>query len=71
MGKYSRRQLLPPVFRLNGAVEVLSREMIIKRGLLYGDRIRGYVMPQDRSIEIDTVLDLDLARTILRGSKHD
>ncbi|HLG03170.1 MAG TPA: acylneuraminate cytidylyltransferase family protein [Bacteroidia bacterium] len=64
--KYYRRQLLPPVFRLNGAVDVTWRETIMEKNLLYTGNISGYVMPGERSIDIDTILDFALAEQYLK-----
>jgi len=68
MGKYSRRQLLPDVYRLNGAVEVIDPEVIRTRKVLYGERIIAYIMPPSRSIEIDIEMDMLLAMNLME--KH-
>lgn len=66
---YCRRQLLPPVYRINGAVDVAWRKTIAEEKLYCG-RLEAYVMPASRSIDIDTEMDFVLAETILeRGSK--
>jgi CMP-N,N'-diacetyllegionaminic acid synthase len=59
--KYYRRQLLPPVYRLNGAVEVIRCESVRKSCSMYGGEMGGYVMPDDRSIDLDTELDFIFA----------
>lgn len=58
---YYSRQLLPPVYRLNGAVDVVWAERVLRSEdrLFWGwDDIRGYVMPVERSTDIDTEQDL-------------
>jgi len=65
--KYFRRQLLPPVFRLNGAVEVIRFTSFTRTGTMYGDDIRGYVMPIERSVDIDSEVDIIIADKILKG----
>jgi CMP-N-acetylneuraminic acid synthetase len=64
---YYQRQLLPPVYRLNGAVEVTRYEHIMHSDKLYGDDMRGYVMPPERSIDIDTEEDIALITYLLES----
>jgi CMP-N,N'-diacetyllegionaminic acid synthase len=63
--KYSRRQTLPDVFRLNGAVEVIRSKAAVTYNCLYGQDVRGYVMPPDRSLDIDTYEDLKYAEFLI------
>jgi len=67
--KYSRRQLLPPVYRLNGAVDVTWRDTIMEKRIIYSGDIRGYVMPQERSIDIDSEFDLLYAELLMKTLK--
>jgi CMP-N-acetylneuraminic acid synthetase len=62
---YYRRQLLPPVYRLNGAVEVVRPSAVPVDGPLFGGDVRGYVMPAERSIDLETELDFILAEALL------
>ena len=64
--KYYRRQLLPPVYRLNGAVDVTWCRTVMEKGLLYGGDVRGYVMSAERSIDLDSELDFALAELLLQ-----
>ena len=64
--KYYRRQLLPPVYRLNGAVDVTWYKTVMEKGLLYNGDVRGYVMPPERSIDLDTELDFVLVELLLQ-----
>jgi CMP-N-acetylneuraminic acid synthetase len=64
--KYYRRQLLPPVYRLNGAVDVTWRATVMEKQLLYSGSISGYVMPHDRSIDIDSLIDFAIAEQYLK-----
>ena len=61
------RQLYDPkCFMRNGAVYVIRRENILK-GIFYGSPIVPYVMPEDRSVCIDSNLDWYMAVAI----QHD
>lgn len=68
---YPRRQLLPPAYRLNGAVDAVRVDAVRPgaRVLFEGD-VRGYVMPRERSIDIDSELDLAVADLLLERRAH-
>jgi N-acylneuraminate cytidylyltransferase/CMP-N,N'-diacetyllegionaminic acid synthase len=65
--KYPRRQELPPAYAENGAVYLARRSVLLGRRSLYGEKVYGYVMPAERSLDIDTLWDLRLADLILRA----
>jgi CMP-N-acetylneuraminic acid synthetase len=63
------RQKLEPVYRRNGAVYASRRDIVMTEGKLYGgDDIvtLGYVMPAERSVDINSPLDLLVAETLLK-----
>lgn len=60
-----RRQELPPVYELNGAVYVARTEWFRAGESFIGEGTLAYVMPEERSHEIDTSLDLIVARAFL------
>jgi CMP-N-acetylneuraminic acid synthetase len=49
---------------MNGAVYVWHRHSLAKG--LWGGRTKLYVMPPDRSIDIDTALDFRIAELLMR-----
>ena len=55
----SRRQDLPPVYVLNGAVYVARCEGLRRERSFVGPRTVGYVMPAERSLDIDTPADFE------------
>lgn len=63
-----RRQDIPVVYRRNGAIYV-TRTPIVLGGSLFGLDSRGYVMPKDRSININDEVDFICAATILKAKK--
>jgi CMP-N-acetylneuraminic acid synthetase len=65
MGKYYQRQLLPPAYRINGSVDVSKPDQVFRNNRLYSGDLRGYVMPVERSIDIDTEIDFYIASWIL------
>ena len=60
-----RRQELPPTYELNGAVYVARTERFRRSESFIGEGTLAYVMPEERSHEIDTPLDLIVARAVL------
>jgi CMP-N,N'-diacetyllegionaminic acid synthase len=63
--EYHQRQLLPPVYRLNGAVDAVRHESASAGPELFGGDVRGYLMPADRSVDLDTTLDFVVAERLL------
>ena len=63
----TRRQDLPPAFFLNGAIYLARRQFLVEKQTWYSDRTYGYVMPAERSIDIDSPWDLHLVNLILQG----
>jgi CMP-N-acetylneuraminic acid synthetase len=57
-------QELPEVWARNGSLYA-SRIDVIRGGRLLGDDVRGYEMPPERSVDIDTPLDLAFAEFLL------
>lgn len=62
---YLARQNLPPVYVINGAVYVARRDVLLEQQTFYTKRTYAYVMPAERSLDIDTPWDLHLAGLIL------
>ncbi|MBW2456245.1 MAG: acylneuraminate cytidylyltransferase family protein [Deltaproteobacteria bacterium] len=69
-GKYYQRQLLPPVYRLNGVVDVMRTGAIMSGGSLYGADMRILETPQLEALDIDTELDIQICEAIL-GQRGD
>lgn len=63
---YYQRQLLPPVFRINGSVDAMRRDIILNHDFLYGDDMRAVVMPLERSYDVDTPMDLKIIEILLK-----
>lgn len=69
---YTRRQDLPPVYALNGAIYLVRCEVLLEHKTFYTDHTYAYVMPPERSLDIDTLQDLYLAGLILKEKmKHE
>lgn len=63
------RQDLPDYYRINGALYIARTNMMNHVLDMYGKGCYAYIMPQDRSIDIDTELDFELAEFLMVKSK--
>ncbi len=64
-GGETRRQDLPAALALNGAIYVVDTKWLTAGRRFIGPETIGYVMPPERSIDIDTRLDWELAEVLL------
>ena len=63
------RQDLPAVYHRNGAVYAFRRGLIDVTDSLIGPDTRPYIMPEERSVNIDNEIDLLLADLLLQKMK--
>lgn len=72
-GRLTRRQDAPPAWEYNGAVYVINPVSIRQKGLGEFTRRVPFVMPKDRSIDLDTPIDWLVAETLIKqtnGANH-
>jgi N-acylneuraminate cytidylyltransferase/CMP-N,N'-diacetyllegionaminic acid synthase len=60
------RQEIRPTYYPNGAVYVFKYSLLVKDRCYYTERSYAYIMPFDRSIDIDTMDDFEYAEILLR-----
>lgn len=60
-----RQELGSDVYKTNGAIYLARRGVLLEEGSFYGKRPLAYVMPPERSIDIDTPLDFEIAEFLL------
>ena len=65
----ARRQDLPPVFAVNGALYFAETDWLRSSNSLVGAETLAYVMPRERSFDLDTPLDWMLAELLLKEQK--
>ncbi|HAU32283.1 MAG: Acylneuraminate cytidylyltransferase [Desulfotomaculum sp. 46_296] len=66
------RQQLPAFYQLNGAVYLIQWDYFLNNDSFYGPQTYAYVMPRERSVDIDTLLDFALAEVLLeRGNNKE
>lgn len=59
------RQQLPPAYVLNGALYLASRAFLLREQAFMREDTVGYVMPAERSVDIDTPLDWQWAEFLM------
>jgi len=66
-GSQTRSQDMPKLFRLNGAVYVMTRATLMGKGVVYDDNDScvAIVMPRERSVDIDTEFDFAIAKVLM------
>ena len=62
----SRRQdLTPPAYVRNGSIYAFTLASFVRTGRRLGDDVRPFVMDESRSINIDELIDLEVARIMI------
>jgi len=64
------RQELPVAYELNGAVYISHRDTLVGEGSFFSEHTIPYVMPAERSVNINDKLDLLLAESLLKGASE-
>ena len=56
-----RQDAGPPAYARNGAIYLTRRDVLVNANSLYGERILPMMMPNERSVDIDTEFDFRFA----------
>ena len=64
------RQAHPKLYVPNGAVYVAECSTFLKNKSFFGDGTIGYIMPSERSIDIDDSMDFLIAKTLMEKRKN-
>ena len=67
IGNYERRQDCPEVYAFNGSMYLINIESIKKSRIAALKRIKKIIMPEERSVDIDTLADWALAEYYLKN----
>jgi CMP-N-acetylneuraminic acid synthetase len=65
-GPESPRQLLEPIYRQNGVVDVIKYETIMVKKSMFGDYTLPLITDQEDAIDIDTPMDFILVESIIK-----
>jgi CMP-N,N'-diacetyllegionaminic acid synthase len=60
-----RQDYQPPAYMRNGAIYLTRRDGLINNDSIWGKTIRPYVMPEERSVNIDNEIDFLIAEKML------
>lgn len=63
------RQEYEKYYRINGAIYICDCEFYIKNPNYYNENSKAYIMPKERSVDIDDAFDFAVAEAILNLSK--
>ena len=66
---YARRQDLPKVYKSNGLVDVMTRDLILVKKKKRGDIQQAVITEKERGVDIDSEFDFLLAETYLRQKR--
>ena len=61
------RQGLNKFYRLNGAIYLAEKDYLLENYGFFGSRTFAFIMPQERSVDIDSELDLRFAEFLLQN----
>lgn len=65
----NRRQDMPQLYKENGAVYVTKYDLLMSRKQIIGGNVKPFIMSDETSIDIDTLLDLKIAECLIGDSK--
>ena len=65
-----RRQDAPIVYDMNASIYIWKRKALLENDTLFTSKTSLYIMPEERSVDIDTELDWDYVEYILGKSAH-
>jgi N-acylneuraminate cytidylyltransferase len=65
-----RRQDLPPIYVLNGAIYIARIDWLRANKNFVGAETVAYPMPKERSLDIDTAEDFEIFRSRIEGGKY-
>lgn len=66
-----RSQDLPKFYRLNGALYISEMEEFFFNHGFFGKNTKAYIMPIERSVDIDNSLDMHFAEFLLQRKNHN
>jgi CMP-N,N'-diacetyllegionaminic acid synthase len=65
----SRRQDTPPVYDMNDGAYAMWKDTYLKARTVRQERVRVYVMPPERSVDIDREIDFKIAELLMKDMK--
>lgn len=66
----TRRQDLPPIYVLNGAIYIAKIDWLRVNKSFIGGETVAYLMPKERSLDIDTAQDFEIFKFSIEGQRY-
>ena len=66
---YNRRQDAPDVYEMNASIYLWKRKYLLSTNKLISNNSEIYVMPKERSIDIDEKFDLEIVKLIMKKNE--
>lgn len=66
-----RQDYQPPAYMRNGAIYLTRRDVLMEHNSIWGTVIHPYVMPPERSVGVDSELDLKLVELLVQEKQLD
>jgi len=63
---YVRRQDVPKVYNMTTVAYVARPEFIMRNNNIFDGRVKSVIIPNDRAIDIDTMLDFEIAEMLIK-----
>lgn len=61
-----RQDYQPPAYMRNGAIYLTRRDVLLDHNSIWGSVIRPYVMPPERSVSVDSELDMKMLEIVMQ-----
>jgi CMP-N,N'-diacetyllegionaminic acid synthase len=68
-GSFTTRQAAPVIYDMNSSIYVWWKELLKEKKKIFLDKTRIYVMPKERSIDIDDPIDFKIAEMMMTERK--
>lgn len=65
-----RQDYAPPAYMRNGCIYLARRANIMEHNSIWGQVIRPYIMPEERSVNVDSALDMKLVEFMLQDPQQ-
>ena len=66
----TRRQDLPKIYRYNGAIYIIKTGVFLREKSFETENITGYIMSNEKSIDIDTIIDFKVAEILIKEREN-
>ena len=67
--KIFSRQVAPKVYDMNASIYIFKRDFLLKKNDIINKKTKIFIMPRERSIDIDDRFDLYLVKYLLKNEK--